>query len=127
MNDKFYVITGNVVTNIIVCSEEYAAQHALKRAPIHYDDLGTVDLNWTYLPNEDRFLCPPRDILSEWIGVRAERDSLLAQSDLLLLPDIYAKYTEEEKQALLTYRQILRDIPQNFIDPKEVIWPVKPF
>ena len=57
-----------------------------------------------------------------WETIRQKRDELIKSSDWIFLPDISLK----NKEAWLTYRQALRDIPQNFEDPSEVIWPEKP-
>ena len=43
---------------------------------------------------------------------RAQRDILLEESDALVLPDRWASYTAEKQTALATYRQALRDFPQ---------------
>lgn len=124
--DKFYVIENNVVKNVALFEEGYAMSLGLKRAPITVD-AGLVDLDWTYLPDENTFLPPPRNILAEWLQVRTIRNSLLAESDLYLMPDRWATYTQDEQNAWAVYRKALRDIPQTFIDPKEVVWPNKPW
>jgi len=59
-----------------------------------------------------------------WAQVRAERDRLLAASDWTQMPD--APLTAEVKQAWADYRQTLRDIPQDFADPDDVVWPEQP-
>ena len=124
--DKFYVIKNNVVENVALFEEGYARSLGLKRAPLIVD-AGTVDIDWTYLPNDDTFLPPPRDILAEWGRIRATRDSLLLESDLYVMPDRWATYTQDEQYAWSQYRKALRDIPTTFIDPKEVVWPDKPW
>lgn len=43
---------------------------------------------------------------------RAQRNILLEESDALVLPDRWASYTAEKQTALATYRQALRDFPQ---------------
>jgi hypothetical protein len=43
---------------------------------------------------------------------RRERDILLDESDALVLPDRWAGYTPQKQAALGTYRQALRDFPQ---------------
>jgi hypothetical protein len=58
-----------------------------------------------------------------WEQIRSQRDSLLAASDWSIMADADPK---PSKEAWLTYRQELRDLPQNFEDPSEVIWPEKP-
>ena len=42
-------------------------------------------------------------------SLRGQRDTLLSQSDYVILPD--APYSEETKTAYRTYRQALRDLP----------------
>ena len=43
---------------------------------------------------------------------RSERDFLLEQSDVLVLPDRWATYGAEKQIALTAYRQALRELPQ---------------
>jgi hypothetical protein len=54
--------------------------------------------------------------------LRDTRNNLLKESDWTDLPNSPVK----NKEAWLAYRQALRDLPQNFEDPSEVIWPEKP-
>ena len=57
-------------------------------------------------------------------ALRTQRTSLLAQSDYVILPD--APYSEETKTAYRTYRQALRDLPEQVGFPNNVTWPTKP-
>ena len=59
-----------------------------------------------------------------WKIIRAERDKLLKGSDYLILAD--APIDETQKQEWTTYRQALRDIPQDYDNPDEVVYPTKP-
>jgi len=52
-----------------------------------------------------------------WDGVRAERNAKLVASDWMATQD--RTMTQAEK----AYRQALRDIPQTFGSPAEVVWP----
>ena len=52
--------------------------------------------------------------------VRQERNRLLAETDWWVLPDRTA--TAEQ----LAYRQALRDLPANTVDPANPVWPTKP-
>lgn len=61
--------------------------------------------------------------ISTWTTIRSQRDLLLDDSDWAVMPDATPK---PSKDAWLTYRQALRDIPQNFQTPEEVVWPEKP-
>lgn len=121
--DKYYVIENNIVTNLIVCTEEHAVKNKLIRCPVE-TEFGTVSLNWTYL--DGKFLPPPRNILAEWSQVLNHRDMLLLESDRYILPDLWETYSTDQKSAWTTYRNDLRTIKERFIDPKEVVFPTKP-
>lgn len=56
--------------------------------------------------------------------VRAQRDRLLTACDWTQLPD--SPLTSGEKADWATYRQELRDLPQIYPDPDDVIWPEQP-
>lgn len=57
-----------------------------------------------------------------WDQIRLQRDRLLTASDWVVLKDTNI----QNEQAWLDYRQALRDLPQTFSNPDEVIWPTKP-
>jgi len=57
----------------------------------------------------------------EWKAIRAERDRLLAASDWTQVSD-----APVDAAAWATYRQQLRDLPQNYILPSDVEWPEEP-
>lgn len=57
----------------------------------------------------------------KWNEIRSKRNGLLNQSDWTQLED-----SKENKESWATYRQELRDIPQTFSTPKNVIWPSRP-
>lgn len=61
-----------------------------------------------------------------WKALRVERDRLLVESDVYVLPDRWSSYTAEQQAAWASYRQALRDVPQNTTDPNNPTWPVKP-
>lgn len=63
---------------------------------------------------------PP--IIPTWDMIRLTRNKLLQISDYTQLPD----FPEAKKAEWATYRQVLRDIPQTYATPEEVIWPTKP-
>ena len=52
--------------------------------------------------------------------LRYKRGKLLAETDYLALAD--STLTDEMR----TYRQALRDLPANTVDPANPVWPVKP-
>ena len=57
-------------------------------------------------------------------SVRTERDQKLAETDYLLATDY--PITAESLEAVKTYRQALRDVPEQASFPEEVTWPEKP-
>lgn len=61
-----------------------------------------------------------------WANLRSERNKRLEASDANVLPDRWASYTPEKQAEWATYRQTLRDLPENTPDPFEPVWPVKP-
>lgn len=56
--------------------------------------------------------------------VRLERDRRIAATDYLAMPDY--PLSEEEKAAVMVYRQALRDVPSQEGFPREVVWPEVP-
>ena len=52
--------------------------------------------------------------------LRAKRNQLLTETDYLALAD--STLTDEMR----SYRQALRDLPANTVDPANPVWPVKP-
>ena len=64
-----------------------------------------------------------RDDLA-WKQVRAERDRRLSACDWTQVAD--APLTATEKTAWADYRQALRDVPQTFDSPDDVVWPETP-
>jgi hypothetical protein len=59
-----------------------------------------------------------------WNDVRTKRDSLLLASDWSQLLD--APLSLSERNEWSEYRQALRDIPQGFSNPDDIIWPEVP-
>ena len=57
-------------------------------------------------------------------SIRGQRDTLLSQSDYVILPD--APYSEDTKAAYRTYRQALRDLPEQAGFPNNITWPTAP-
>jgi hypothetical protein len=56
--------------------------------------------------------------------LRIERNSRLNACDWTQLPD--APLSQEEKQAWASYRQALRDVPENTSDLLNPVWPIAP-
>jgi hypothetical protein len=59
-----------------------------------------------------------------WDKVRNQRARLLLASDWTQLLD--CPLTSEQKTAWAIYRQQLRDMPQQEVEPEDIIWPQQP-
>lgn len=59
-----------------------------------------------------------------WINLRTMRTNLLKDCDWTQAPD--SPLTDAKKAEWQTYRQALRDMPNNASDPTSVTWPTKP-
>lgn len=65
----------------------------------------------------------------EWQELRRKRDSLLAETDWVTLKAIDASNDGlgiQLPQVWVEYRQALRDLPANTVDPANPVWPEKP-
>jgi hypothetical protein len=63
-----------------------------------------------------------RDVMPlTWDDIRKKRDDLLALSDWTQLSDAPVDQT-----AWATYRKVLRDIPQSYANPADVVFPGTP-
>jgi hypothetical protein len=58
--------------------------------------------------------------------VRAERNRGLIATDYTELPNNQARFTAKEQAAWASYRQALRDVPQQDGFPTTINWPAKP-
>jgi len=65
-----------------------------------------------------------RDVLplEQMKTLRRQRNQLLTETDYLGLPDLGGFSTE-----MTAYRQALRDLPANTVDPANPVWPTKPY
>lgn len=67
----------------------------------------------------EKTIIEKHEMKKEW--VRSERDQLLYLSDWTQLLD-----ADVDKVAWASYRQELRDVPQQAGFPDEIVWPTKP-
>jgi len=72
-------------------------------------------LNWVTTPIPDQVF---------WERLRNERNRRPFMSDRTQLSD--TPLTSSQKTAWATYRQALRDLPENTEDPKNITWPSQP-
>lgn len=64
------------------------------------------------------------DVKRVWESVRRKRKNLLEESDWTQITD--SPLSQQKKLEWSTYRQQLRDLPGNFTNPNEVVWPIPP-
>lgn len=62
----------------------------------------------------------------KWHSVRFKRNNLLNESDLSIVSDKWEQMDSDTKVLWSNYRKQLRDIPQVYSNPDDVIWPSKP-
>jgi hypothetical protein len=62
-----------------------------------------------------------KPIIITWDIIRSQRNRLLTGSDYTQMPDYPG-----DSDVWATYRQTLRDIPQSFETPEDVVWPTPP-
>lgn len=60
----------------------------------------------------------------KWISIRRMRNHLITEVDWTQIPD--CALSVEKREKFKVYRQVLRDIPQTYDNPDDVIWPAKP-
>ena len=63
----------------------------------------------------------PPDEPDPWEAIRQTRDQLIRDSDWTMIPGA----TVDQAQ-WSAYRQILRDLPQTYSNPEDVVWPTTP-
>lgn len=56
-----------------------------------------------------------------WNNLRAQRNRLLSSCDWTQVPD-----APVDQSAWAAYRQVLRDLPDNTVDPFNPVWPQQP-
>lgn len=78
---------------------------------------GTTDPEFTLQEIED----------NAWLTLRVERDRLLKATDFMMTYDYYMnKLSVQEQTDVETYREALRNLPDNTVDPENPTWPTKP-
>lgn len=90
----------------------------------HYQDY----LEWTNEGNTADPEFTAQEITDNaWADLRLQRDDLLKQTDFMMTYDFYNnKMTTQEQTDVTDYRQDLRDLPSNTVDPEAPSWPTQP-
>lgn len=64
--------------------------------------------------------------VDRWLNVRERRNDLLDATDHYARADVWEYLDVEERRQIAEYRQALRDIPQHFARPEDVVFPDVP-
>ncbi len=62
--------------------------------------------------------------VEKWVAIRNTRDYMIKSTDYFAMPDY--PITSEQRNELTIYRQALRDLPQTYASPDDVVWPTAP-
>lgn len=115
------IVEGTELVNVIVIPDGDEGDDLLSETCIEVtglDPMPGIGIGWTYV--EGVFVPPP----VAWTSIRARRDGLLADSDWTQMVD--SPLADGPKQEWADYRQALRDVPQDFATPDDVVWPEAP-
>jgi len=87
------------------------------------DSLGAFDADGNQIELEQTLVdAAAIEVAAEqaWSNLRQQRNQFLTETDYLALADL--TLTDEMR----SYRQALRDLPANTVDPSNPVWPTKP-
>jgi len=91
-----------------------------------YNSLQWFPSNPIPQPSEEELRAFDAEVSLElrWDKVKNKRNKLLTACDWTQLPD--SPLSTESKTQWATYRQLLRDVPQQSVEPENVVWPTTP-
>jgi hypothetical protein len=114
---RAHVVENGKVTNTIIVDDLNVLPNLIEAQE--------GEIGWLYI--DGVFSPPPRDLEAEWLKILLKRDSLLSESDVRVIPELWAVMSGSEQESWTAYRQYLRDIKNLFEDPKDVVWLSSPF
>lgn len=122
---KYAIINSkNAVENIALAEPDFAAVQGWVAVP----EGQPVGIGWNY--DGQNFTKPTIDEKEDqeagWKAVRSMRDKLLEETDTFMLVDRFNSLSSERQHFVTEYRQNLRNMPQDYSDYLEVVWPEKP-
>lgn len=91
---------------------------------IEYNETAVTSCTWNESAYQKWLAQQPDPAEALAVEVREQRDHLLKDSDWTQMPD--SPLSESEKESWKTYRQELRDVPQQRGFPEYVDWPEEP-
>lgn len=121
MSSRNAVVRDGEVVNVVELDSGTAWTPPPRCDVIELPDGFAVGPGWSYA--DGQFIAPASEPPT-WDVIRAERDRLLTACDWTMVSD--TPLSDAESKAWSDYRQALRDIPQTFNDPNNVVWPKAP-
>ena len=100
-----------------------AIRRAYPQVKVIDDDRGVFDFDGNEVTLDQTLVdAAATELATEraWSSLRTKRTKLLAETDYLAMSDLTLS------EDMRTYRQALRDLPDNTSDPANPTWPVKP-
>jgi len=107
---------GEFLVKDVVPEHDYKWQKVTRVEPVPEGDSMVYIVEDIYSPEEK--------IKVEENQARSMRNDYLQRSDHYMFSDY--PITEEERSQWATYRQLLRDVPQQDGFPSNIVWPTKP-
>ena len=128
--DRIRLSDGSTRTDKSTFTDEEIADAgyiAVDNKPAYSGDIekvewNIVDVRWDTIPLNEQEIAA--NLAQRWNNAREERDQLLERTDHKVM--IAVENGEPVSDELKTYRQTLRDIPQTYEDPKQIMWPAQP-
>jgi len=108
-------VENGIVTDVLVVADGAEGDEAVEAFGLVEQPGVRPGLGWTWDGSQ---FTPPADT---WDDIRNDRDARLKGSDWTQVAD-----APVDAQAWADYRQALRDVPQTFAAPDEVVWPTAP-
>lgn len=114
----FARLEQNVVAEIVNLPEGVSLAEAFHQDLVFVPAAADTTLGMIYAGGK---FSAPAPYIPSWDEIRVRRDLLLARSDWTQLPDAVAN-----KDLWATYRHALRNLPQEYTSPADVVWPNPP-
>jgi len=111
-------VQDGTVTEVLVLADGAKGDEAMTAFGLVEQDGVRPGVGWSW---DGEQFAPPPPPPQTWDDIRRERDGLLAASDWTQVSD-----APVDSAAWAAYRQTLRDIPQTYATPDEVVWPETP-
>jgi hypothetical protein len=121
---------GTVLVDESAYTDEQIADSGWVEAPLvpqinmatHKISWNETDVEWNIVPlSEDEI---SQTLTLAWKGIRHERDTYLNETDYIVLRAYESGSAVSTEWA--TYRQALRDLPNSYDTPDDVVFPTRP-